>query len=218
MITISPSLLSCDFLNMEKEMVSFLNVENLWFHLDIMDGHFVPNLTFGHPIVKKICEISSHNVDVHLMVTNPEFYIKTFKKYKIYNLTFHLESCNNPQELVETIKKDYPSAGISIRPDTKIEEIPLKVLSSVDLLLVMSVMPGFSGQKFMEQTYDKLDQIIQIREKLKANFKIQVDGGVSEENAEKLIRHGVDNLVAGSYIFNVSNRNYIQKVAALRKN
>ena len=216
-MTVSPSLLSCDFLNIEKEITFFKGIENLWFHLDIMDGHFVPNLSFGHPVVKKICRISPHKIDAHLMVTNPEFYIDTFKDYKIHNLTFHLEVCSDLKKMVNMAKKHYSSVGISIRPDTKIERIPRDILPSIDLLLVMSVMPGFGGQKFMEETYERLEHIVKLKRELNASFQIQVDGGVSGENAEKLIDQGVDNLVAGSYIFNAPCKDYIRQVETLRE-
>ena len=217
MVTISPSLLSCDFLNIEKEMNCFHGTKNLWFHLDIMDGHFVPNLTFGHPVVKKICQISSHKVDAHLMVVNPEFYIDTFKEYNIHNLTFHLEGCTDANKLIDIAKKYYPSVGISIKPDTSIDKIPEEVLSSINLLLVMSVMPGFGGQQFIEETYKRLMQVVKLKKKYNASFQIQVDGGVSKSNAKKLTDLGVDNLVAGSYIFNANSKDYIKQVEALRK-
>ena len=215
MTVIAPSLLSCDFLNLEKELIFFSKIEHLWFHLDIMDGHFVPNLTFGHPLVEKIARISTHKLDAHLMVTNPEFYVETFKN--IHNFTFHWEATREPLNLIEAAKKKFPSVGISIKPDTDLKEIPLDILQSVDLLLIMSVMPGFSGQKFQETTYDKVANLSSLRIKHSFSFAIQVDGGVNEKNAPRLIRCGVDNLVAGSYIFNTTSDNYASRVESLRK-
>jgi ribulose-phosphate 3-epimerase len=204
MIIVSPSLLSCDFLNIEKEILSFKNIKDIWFHLDIMDGHFVPNLTFGHPVVEKLSTISAHPLDAHFMVTNPEFYINTFKNYKIHNFTFHFEACQNSSEvirLVKLAKQFYPSVGISIKPKTPTNVFDHELLQLLDLILVMSVEPGFGGQKFIDETWTKLNELKSMRAQANYKYKIQIDGGVSDSNAKKLIDHGVDNLVAGSYIF-----------------
>ncbi len=217
MVTISPSLLACDFLNIESELNSFKEIKNLWFHLDIMDGHFVPNLTFGHPVVNLISQKTSIRLDAHFMVSNPEFYIETFKNYGIHNFTFHIEACKEPLKLVSDAKKHYPSVGISIKPGTDVSSLSPELLRSIDLLLVMSVEPGFGGQSFIENTYTKLDQIKKLKTELKLDFAVQIDGGVKDVNSKKLIEHGATNLVAGSYIFKDGPENYSKQVESLRK-
>ena len=216
MTTVSPSLLACDFLNIEKELKSFDEFENFWFHLDIMDGHFVPNLTFGHPIVKKISKKTNQKLDAHFMVTNPEFYLETFKDLGIHNFTFHLEACNKPLELLKEGKKHYQSMGISIKPKTLVSDLSDEVLQNIDLLLVMSVEPGFGGQSFIEETYERLDEIMKRKKQLGLDFEIQIDGGVSDQNSNKLISHGATNLVAGSYVFKNGPSEYKSKVDSLR--
>ena len=216
-VTVSPSLLSCNFLNIEKEVMAFEGLDDIWLHLDVMDGHFVPNLTFGHPIIKKITSVTQIPTDVHLMVSNPDFYIETLKDMGIHNLTFHVEAVkqNECAVLVKKAKKYYKNVGLSIKPKTEVDRLDDTLLSLIDLVLVMSVEPGFGGQSFIEQSYAK---IAALNEKKKAfNFKIQVDGGVSAQNASKLITAGADNLVAGSYIFKAKTRSYHDKVQSLRK-
>jgi len=214
MTIISPSLLSCNFLNMEKEIKSFSNEKDMWFHCDIMDGHFVPNLTFGHPIIKKICSISMHPVDVHLMVFNLDFFIDSFDKYKIHNLTFHYEASADIEQTVDKCKKYYPNVGISIKPNTPANVLSDTILKKINLVLIMSVEPGFGGQTFMENSYDKISFLKRKKLELGLNFEIQVDGGINHENSSKLISVGATNLVAGTYIF--SSTNYHQQINLLR--
>jgi ribulose-phosphate 3-epimerase len=216
MVIISPSLLSCDFLNIEKEIKYFEGVKDFWFHLDIMDGHFVPNLTFGHPIVSLLSKKTTQKLDAHFMVTNPKFYIDTFKDYNIYNFTFHVEACENVLELIKDAKKFYPSVGLSLRPSTPLTAISDEMFKAIDLLLVMSVEPGFSGQSFHETTYDRLKSIAEIQKRLNTNFMVQVDGGVSNINAKKLIELGANNLVSGSYIFKHGPSKFLEMVESLR--
>lgn len=213
MITVSPSLLSCDFLNIEKEMRAFSSMKNLWFHLDIMDGHFVPNLTFGHAVIKPMSKVTKHPLDAHLMVTNPSFYLESFKGMNLHNITIHFESCENPLALIKDAKKNYPSVGISLRPKTPISVLSDELLSHIDLFLMMSVEPGFGGQAFIEETYPRL---LELKKRLKKKIVIQVDGGVTNENAKKLIDHGVTNLVAGSFIFKSGEKEYKNRVESLR--
>ena len=216
MVVISPSLLSCDFLNIEKEIKVFENVKDFWFHLDIMDGHFVPNLTFGHPLVSLLSKKTSQKLDAHFMVTNPKFYIDTFKDYNIHNFTFHVEACENVLGLIKEAKKFYPSVGLSLKPSTSLSTITDEMFKAIDLLLVMSVEPGFSGQSFNENTYDRLKAVSEIQKRLKTNFMIQVDGGVSDKNAKKLIEFGANNLVSGSYIFKHGPSKFLEMVETLR--
>ncbi len=203
---ISPSILASDFLNLETELKRFDGMSNVWLHLDIMDGHFVPNLTFGHPVVELIAKKTRIPLDAHFMVTNPEFYIDTFKNYEIYNFTFHYELFEgNHSELISLLKKaklHYKSVGLSIKPNTPVNVLSLDILSNLDLVLVMSVEPGFGGQKFMPNSLDKIAYLNVLRKEKKLNFQIQVDGGINQETAEQVREKGADNLVAGSYVFN----------------
>ncbi len=216
MTTISPSLLACDFLNIESELSAFKNINNLWFHLDIMDGHFVPNLTFGHQIIEQIIKKAPHKCDAHFMVSNPEFYCETLKCSGIHNFTFHFEATSDSLSLIKELKKYYPSVGISIRPGTPVHNLSDDILKAVDLVLIMSVEPGFGGQSFMPSSYKKISLLKSKREKLSAHFKIQVDGGVSDKNAKELISAGSDNLVAGSYIFKNKKEDYKKSIDLLR--
>ncbi len=215
MTIISPSILACDFLNIASELKALEGIPALWLHLDIMDGHFVPNLTFGHPIIEKICKKTSIKCDAHFMVTNPEFHAETLKGAGLHNFTFHLEATKNPLGLAKEIKKHYPSVGVSIKPNTLVSEMSDDLLKSIDLVLVMSVEPGFGGQSFMPGAYDKIKQLCDRRRDLKAHFTIQVDGGVTDQNSKELIACGADNLVAGSYVFKVSQNQYPSQISKL---
>ncbi|MDD4974668.1 MAG: ribulose-phosphate 3-epimerase [Bacteriovorax sp.] len=216
MTIISPSLLACDFLNIEPELNAFNGQSDLWFHLDIMDGHFVPNLTFGHPIIELITKKSLQKCDAHFMVTNPEFHAETMKSFGLYNFTFHLEATIDSLGLIKELKNNYPSVGISIKPATPTHKLSDDILKAVDLVLVMSVEPGFGGQSFQPEAFDKIRELKARRDRLKAHFKIQVDGGVSDKNAKELIEAGADNLVAGSYIFKNKKEDYKKAVDSLR--
>ena len=216
MVTISPSLLACDFLNIETELSHFSELKNIWFHLDIMDSHFVPNLTFGHPIVEQISKKTKIPLDAHFMVSNPEFYVDTFKGYNIANFTFHIESTETPIELIKEAKKHYPSVGISIKPNTDCSLVTEEILKEIDLILIMSVEPGFGGQSFIENSYSKIEHFKKLKEKSFPNLIIQVDGGVKLDNAKKLITAGANNLVAGSYIFKEGPSTYSTKIESLR--
>lgn len=215
-IIISPSLLSVDFLNLKTELERLNNIDDIWLHLDVMDGHFVPNLTFGEPVLNKIKTVSKHKLDAHFMVTNPEFYVDSFKKVGLHNFTYHWEAVSEHDELISKIKANYPSAGISLKPNTPISVLPLSILSKIDVILIMSVEPGFGGQKFMPESIDKIIALDQIRHENKLKFEIQVDGGISEANAGYLIQAGATNLVAGSYIFSEPNKDYAQRINKIR--
>lgn len=216
MVTISPSLLACDFLNIEKELAAFENFNNTWFHLDIMDGHFVPNLTFGHPIIELIAKKTKIPLDAHFMVTNPDFYGETLKNVGLHNFTFHYESVLNSMEIIADLKTKYKSVGISIKPNTPVHKLSDDILKMVDLVLVMSVEPGFGGQSFMPIAFDKITELKSRREKLNAHFQIQVDGGVNDKNAKELVAAGADNLVAGSYVFKHGPSKYLEQIESLR--
>lgn len=213
---ISPSLLACDFLNIESELNAFKNVDDIWFHLDIMDGHFVPNLTFGHPIIEQIVKKAPHKCDAHFMVTNPEFHIETLKNSGLHNFTFHVEACLDPIGLMKLAKQYYPSVGISIKPNTPVSKLSNELLKEIDLVLVMSVEPGFGGQSFMPSAYDKIKELVLKKKSLGGHFQIQVDGGINQTNAKDLILAGADNLVAGSYVFKGGPDHYKKQVESLR--
>ncbi len=215
MTIISPSILACDFLNIETELLALEKIPNLWLHLDIMDGHFVPNLTFGHPIIEKICKKTSIRCDAHFMVTNPEFHVDTLSKAGLYNFTFHIEATPEPLKLAQKIKSLYPSCGVSIKPNTPVSALTDELLKTVDLVLVMSVEPGFGGQAFMPSAYDKIKLLVERKKSLNTHFTIQVDGGVTDLNAKELISSGADNLVAGSFVFKLGPSQYAKQIEKL---
>lgn len=216
MSIVSPSILSADFLNLEKEIKSFEDCEDLWFHLDVMDGHYVPNLTFGKTVLKNVHKITKHPLDAHLMVSNPEDFLNDFADLGLHNLTFHWEACVHHDSMVSEIKNLYPSCGISLNPGTPLSVVPDYILQKIDLLLIMSVNPGFGGQSFIPSSFDKVKEAARKREELGAKFLIQVDGGVSDKNAKKLRDAGADILVAGSFIFTGASKDYKSKIKELR--
>ena len=215
-VIISPSLLSVDFMDLKTELERLNQIDDLWLHLDIMDGHFVPNLTFGEPVLNKVKTVSKHKLDAHFMVTDPDFFIENFKNVGIHNFTFHWEATDKPLELIQKIKAHYPSAGISLKPGTPLSAVPMEVWKAIDLVLIMSVEPGFGGQKFMPESIDKVIALDLLRHENKLNFNIQVDGGINGENAGYLIQAGANNLVAGSYIFSAPNHDYLSRVNKIR--
>lgn len=215
-ITISPSLLSVDFLDLKTEIERLNKIDDLWLHLDVMDGHFVPNLTFGEPVLNKIKTISTHKLDAHFMVTDPDMFAESFKNVGLHNFTFHWEAITHHDRLIQKLKEIYPSVGISLNPSTPLSVVPKYIWSKVDLVLLMSVNPGFGGQKFIPEVIDKVIELDLIRHSNNLNFKIQVDGGITNENAGYLIQAGANNLVAGSYIFSEPNKDYAQRINKIR--
>ncbi len=216
MVTISPSLLSADFMDLKTDLERLNAVDNLWLHLDIMDGHFVPNLTFGEPVLKKIKTVTKHKLDAHFMVTNADFYADAFKDLGIHNFTFHWEAVIHHDRFIQKLKEIYPSVGISLNPSTPVSVIPKYLLGKVDLILLMSVNPGFGGQKFIPEIVDKVIELDKIRHEHKFKFEIQVDGGINDQNAGYLIQAGANNLVAGNYIFSEPNKDYLSRVNKIR--
>ena len=214
---VAPSILSCDFLNIESDLQKFTPRKDLWLHLDIMDGHFVPNLTFGKPIVELISKRFPFILDAHLMVENPEFHMEELKESGVHNFTFHFEAMEDDSlELIQEAKKHFPSVGISLKPGTELEELTDDIYQNIDLLLIMSVEPGFGGQKFIEKTYNKITQAHEIAKRVGNSFMIQIDGGVNDKNASKLYETGAHNLVAGSFIFKEPNKDFESRVSALK--
>ncbi len=216
---VAPSLLSCDFLNLQAELRALEGEENLWLHLDVMDGHFVPNLTFGPPLIKSIASATSHPLDVHVMVTNPRFHIEACAGIKIHNFTFHYEACPGGEaeilELARLGHQHFPSLGLSLRPGTPLSRLSDAILKEIDVLLIMSVEPGFGGQSFIEGTWDKLKQAAHLRRQKGYSFAIQIDGGVNDQNARALRANGADNLVAGNFIFKARPEHYGERIRAL---
>lgn len=215
-ITISPSLLSADFLDLKTDLERLNKIDDLWLHLDIMDGHFVPNLTFGEPVLNKVKTVSQHKLDAHFMVTNPDQYAESFKNIGLHNFTFHWEAMIHHDRFITKLKEIYPSVGISLNPSTPLSVVPEYIWGKVDLVLLMSVNPGFGGQKFIPAIVDKVIALDEIRHRNNFKFNIQVDGGITDENAGYLIQAGANNLVAGSYIFSEPNKDYQSRINKIR--
>ena len=197
---IAPSMLSCNFgkLNEEIEMVN--QSEAGWFHLDIMDGVFVPNITFGTPILEVFKESATKHLDAHLMIVNPENYIEKFASLGANTITVHYEACDNLLNTINQIKKLNVKAGVAINPDTDVSVLD-SLVNEIDLICLMSVFPGFSGQKFIPETFERLEKLKKIITEKNSQAMIQIDGGVSIDNAKKLVSLGADILVAGSFVF-----------------
>ena len=197
---VAPSMLSCNFgeLGDEIEMVNKSKAD--WFHLDIMDGVFVPNITFGTPILEIFDSLGKKHLDMHLMIINPEKYIEKFAGLGADTITVHYEACDDLKKIIGDIKKLGVKAGLAINPDTDVSLLD-HLLEEIDLVCLMSVFPGFSGQKFINETYERLKSLKTIISNSNANTIIQIDGGVSLDNAKKLVSIGADILVAGSFVF-----------------
>lgn len=201
---IAPSILAADFGNLQRDCEMVNNSKADWFHLDIMDGVFVPNISYGMPIINTINKIATKKLDVHLMIVDPDRYIETFKKVGADILTVHFEACTHLHRTIQKIKANGMKAGVALNPHTSAHLLS-DVLNDIDLVLVMSVNPGFGGQSFIENTYEKVRTLKILREKSDSDFIIEIDGGVNTTNAPKLIEAGADALVAGSFVFKSEN-------------
>jgi ribulose-phosphate 3-epimerase len=198
---IAPSLLSADFSNLKKDIEMVNDSEADWFHLDIMDGHFVPNISFGIPVVKSIKKYAKKTLDVHLMITNPEDYIEKFIEVGADIITIHVEACKEKTEkILKEIKRMNIKTGLAINPDTNFKIIE-KYIDLMDIVCLMGVFPGFGGQKIIDSTFQRCKGISEIITKNGVKCLLEVDGGVTAENAKKLLQSGADVLVAGSYVF-----------------
>ncbi|MDA3779716.1 MAG: ribulose-phosphate 3-epimerase [Bacteroidales bacterium] len=197
---ISPSLLSADFTNLGKD-IEMINLSKAdWFHLDIMDGLFVPNISFGFPIIQQVKKYAKKPLDVHLMITNPDRYVKDFYEFGADILTVHYEACKHLHRSIQNIKSYGMKAGVALNPHSPVSLLE-DIIKDVDMVLIMSVNPGFGGQKFIENSISKIQRLKNLIIQKNSNAIIQVDGGVNAANVKDLISAGTDVLVAGSYIF-----------------
>ena len=201
---IAPSMLASDFGNLKSEINMINQSDADWFHLDVMDGVFVPNISFGIPVIKSIQQSAKKELDVHLMIVNPDKYIRKFKEVGASVLTVHYEACIHLHRTIQAIKHEGMRAGVAINPHTPISVLN-DVLNEIDLVCVMSVNPGFGGQDFIENTFNKIKKLKELKDRNTYNFLIEIDGGVNIENAKKLIDAGADVLVAGSSVFKSKN-------------
>ncbi|MBE0663869.1 MAG: ribulose-phosphate 3-epimerase [Bacteroidales bacterium] len=201
---VAPSLLSADFSYLRRDIEMVNNSLADWFHLDIMDGVFVPNISFGLPVVSAIKKYASKPLDVHLMIVQPERYIKQFREVGADILSVQIEACTHLHRTLHAIREEGMKAGVVLNPHTPVESLR-EIINDVDLVLLMSVNPGFGGQKFIENTFDKISRLKELILQKNATALIEVDGGVGTGNARKLVDAGVDVLVAGNSVFNAAD-------------
>lgn len=201
---IAPSILAADFANLQRDVEMINQSEADWFHIDIMDGLFVPNISFGMPVLQAITRHAKKTIDVHLMIVDPDRYIKEFAALGSNNLTVHYEACTHLHRTLQAIKAEGMKAGVALNPHTSVDLLE-DVIADIDLVCLMSVNPGFGGQSFIENTYKKVKRLKEIITRNGASTLIEIDGGVTSENAAQLVDAGADVLVAGSFVFKAEN-------------
>ncbi|MCZ8198000.1 MAG: ribulose-phosphate 3-epimerase [Flavobacterium sp.] len=211
---IAPSLLAADFANLQRDIEMINNSEADWFHIDIMDGVFVPNISYGMPVLEAITKHATKTIDVHLMIVDPDRYIKTFAQLGSNILTVHYEACTHLHRTLQAIKAEGMKAGVALNPHTNVDLLE-DVINDIDVVLIMSVNPGFGGQSFIENTYSKIEKLKALITRKNASTLIEIDGGVTDKNAEKLANAGADVLVAGSFVFKAKNPT--ETISALKK-
>ena len=201
---VAPSLLSADFLNLERDIEMVNNSEADWFHLDIMDGVLVPNISFGFPVLEKIAKKATKPLDVHLMIIEPDRYIQRFRDAGAQYISVHYEACPNLHRTIYAIKKSGAKAGVVLNPHSPVHLL-INIIKDVDLFMLMAVNPGYGGQKLIEETYNKTEALKSLIMEKGSSALIEIDGGVDLDNASKLIQYGADVLVAGNTVFSASD-------------
>jgi len=211
---VAPSVLSANFANLQADIEMINNSEADWFHVDVMDGVFVPNISFGFPVLKALQKLAKKPLDVHLMIVDPDKFVQAFKDAGAETLSVHIEACSHLHRSIQNIKNAGMKAGVAINPHTSINALE-EVIADIDLVCVMSVNPGFGGQKFIENTFEKVKKLKQLILEKKSKALIEIDGGVDLNNYKKLIACGADVLVAGNTVFGSSNPS--ETISALKR-
>jgi ribulose-phosphate 3-epimerase len=210
---IAPSLLSADFANLERDIKMINNSQADWFHLDVMDGVFVPNISFGFPVIKSIAKHARKPLDVHLMITDPDRYLSAFAEAGANVISVHIEACNHLHRTLQSIRQLGVMTGVALNPHTPASLLS-EVIIMIDVVVLMSVNPGFGGQKFIQNTYSKITELKKLISEKEATTKIEIDGGVDFNNAGELIKCGADILVAGNTVF--SHPEPLEAIAKLK--